>query len=388
MMKRISSIDITRGFVMIVMALDHVRDYLHVHSITQNPVNLDTTTPALYFTRWITHICAPTFVFLAGTSAYIYFKKGDSAERARTFLLTRGVWLIALELILVNLILWFDLRYRTLIFEVIGTIGFGFIILSFLLKLSWKTIGIMGICIIVLHGLFPLIAISDSSLIKRILSPLFLSGALVLKTNFMFIMTYPPIPWLGIMLTGFAAGKLFENDQSKRRSIFLQIGLASLLLFVAIRFINIYGDPIPWLQQKSSVFTFMSFMNVNKYPPSMLFCLATLGITFMVLSIAERLNNKTTRLISVFGSVPLFYFVLHLLLIHTIMLVMVFLQGYHWNDLLFTNFNLGRPTAKSGVSLKWIYVIWICVVAAVYPLCKWYSNYKLMNKEKRWLRYF
>ncbi len=370
------------------MALDHVRDYLHVNSITQNPVNLDTTTPALFFTRWITHICAPTFVFLAGTSAFISYKKNDDAGKTRKFLLTRGAWLILLEFSLMNLILWFDVKYRTLIFEVIGTIGFGLIILSFLLKLSWKTIGTIGICIIVLHGLLPLIPVSDGSIIKRILSPLFSPGALILKPNFMFIMTYPPIPWLGIMLAGFAAGKLFEYESSKRKKIFLQFGLTSLILFVVIRFINIYGDPVPWSQQKNSVYTFLSFMNISKYPPSLVFCLATLGITCMLLSISERFDNKITRLISIFGSVPLFYFMLHLFVIHTIMLAMVFIQGYHWNDLLFTNFNLGRPTGKSGVSLKWIYVIWICVVVTMYPLCKWYSNYKLMHKEKKWLRYF
>lgn len=370
------------------MALDHVRDYLHVNSITQNPVNLDTTTPALFFTRWITHICAPTFVFLAGTSAFISYKKNDDAGKTRKFLLTRGAWLILLEFTLMNLILWFDVKYRTLIFEVIGTIGFGFIILSFLLKLSWKTIGIIGICITVLHGLLPLIPVSDGSIIKRILSALFSPGALILKPDFMFIMTYPQIPWLGIMLAGFAAGKLFEYESSKRKKIFLQFGLASLILYVVIRFINIYGDPVPWSQQKKSVYTFLSFMNISKYPPSLVFCLATLGITSVLLSISERFNHKTTKLISIFGSVPLFYFMLHLFVIHTIMLAMVFIQGYHWNDLLFTNFNLGRPTGKSGVSLKWIYVIWICVVVTMYPLCKWYSNYKSMHKEKQWLRYF
>ena len=386
-MKRISSIDITRGLVMIIMALDHVRDYMHVNSLTQSPTDLSTTTPALFFTRWITHLCAPTFVFLAGTSAYLSFKKTKNVKSTRKFLLTRGLWLILLEITIINLILYFDIRFRVLIFEVIGTIGFGFIILSMLLKLPSRTIGIIGVSIIFLHGLVPLIPFANGSVIKTILSPLFVAGATPVSPQFMFVMGYPPIPWLGIMLTGFAAGKLFEYDQQKRKQIFLKIGIAALLLFVVIRVINIYGDPVPWTKQATPLYTFLSFMNISKYPPSLLFSLATLGCTFLILSVAERFSNKLASAISVYGSVPLFYFVLHLLFVHSLMLAMVFIQGYGWNDLVFTNFMLGRPQTNSGVSLAIIYIIWLFVVLCMYPLCKWYSKYKSEHRELKWLRF-
>ncbi|MES2645297.1 MAG: heparan-alpha-glucosaminide N-acetyltransferase domain-containing protein [Bacteroidota bacterium] len=381
---RIHSIDATRGLVMIIMALDHVRDYMHVNSLTQSPTDLSTTTPALFFTRWITHICAPTFVFLAGTSAFLSANKNNDISAARKFLWSRGVWLIFLEFSIVNFALWFDVQYRTLIFEVIGTIGFGFIVLAMLLKLAPGTIGIIGISIIVFHGLIPLLPFASNSIIAALFSP----GVTQTTAQFMFVMAYPPIPWLGIMLAGFAAGKLFKKEQTARRNIFLKIGLSALLLFVIIRLINIYGDPVPWSQQKNMIYSFLSFMNISKYPPSLLFCLATLGITFLLLTLFETLRNKITGILSTYGSVPLLYFIVHLFVIHGIMLLMVFMQGYSFHELEFSNFKLGRPVAKSGVSLATIYMIWILVVGMMYPVCYWYRNFKAAHKEKTWPKYF
>lgn len=386
-MKRISSIDITRGVVMIIMALDHVRDYMHVNSLTQNPTALSTTTPALFFTRWITHLCAPTFVFLAGASAFLSFQKTNNVAAARKFLLSRGAWLLLLEFTVINFVLWFDIKFRTLIFEVIGTIGFGFIILGLVLTLNARIIGITGLLIIALHGLLPLLPLADGSAAKTILTPLFVPGAVIAKPGFMFIMGYPPLPWLGIMFTGFAAGRLFNYERQKRSRIFLRAGLISLVLFVMIRFINVYGDPVPWSVQHKPAYTFISFMNISKYPPSLLFCLATLGCTCIILSVAEHFNNSLTKKIAVYGAVPLFYFILHLFVIHVIMLAMVFLQGYTWNDISFTDFRLGRPKEPSGVPLIIIYAIWIAVVLLMYPLCKWYGKYKSDHRQNRLLRY-
>jgi len=383
---RIRSIDIVRGIVMIIMALDHTRDLIHVQSITDQPTNLLTTTPALFFTRWITHLCAPTFVFLSGTSAYLSFKSKNDIAATRRFLLTRGLWLVVLEFTLVNFGVWFDIHFAVLLFDVIAAIGFGFIILSFLIKASVKTIGIIGLVVIFLHDLAPLVPFAEGSVFKQVLMPLFGPSAFLFDGGRLFIMAYPPIPWLGILLTGFAAGKLFENTEQERKAIFLKLGLFSLALFLLVRALNVYGDPVPWSSQKNALFTFLSFMNVTKYPPSLCFTLVTLGAMFLMLAAAEGLTNAFARITTVYGKVPLFYFLVHWYIIHPIMFLIVFLQGYRESELVFGT-NFGRPKAVSGLSLGWIYLLWILVVVALYPLCKRYGAYKAKHREKQWLRY-
>jgi uncharacterized membrane protein len=386
-MRRISSIDITRGLVMIIMALDHVRDLMHVNSVTQSPTDLTTTTPVLFFTRWITYLCAPAFVFLAGTSAYMSFKNRGNISQSRKFLLKRGFWLVLLEFTIVNFGLFFDLGFHAFIFEVIAAIGFGFIVLSFLLGLSSKTIGILGLLIIFCHNLIPLIPLEPHSMAKAILSPLFELSVSPLFSNRIFIMAYPPIPWLGIMLVGFASGKLFESTGNIRKKIFFQIGAAALLLFALLRFLNIYGDPAPWTSKKTTIFTFLSFMNITKYPPSLIFCLITLGIMFLILALTDQAENRITRIVNIYGKVPLFYFILHFYIIHTLLLILLFFQGFHWADLNFASGNFGRPkAAQSGVPLWSVYLIWIAVVTALYKPCAWFANYKTAHKDW-WLKY-
>lgn len=388
-MKRVFSIDFARGVVMIIMALDHVRDMMHINSITQNPTDLATTSPALFFTRWITYLCAPIFVFLAGTSAYISLKNKGNFLQGKQFLLTRGLWLILLEFTIVNFGLFFDLGFHTLIFEVIATIGFGFVILSLLLKLKPKNIAFIGITIIFLHNLLSFIPLNDGSTIKTIYSLLFSLTALPITPHTTFVMAYPPIPWLGIMLVGYATGKLFEWPDLKRNKIFFRIGCGALLLFIILRFINIYGDPSHWASQKNVVFTFLSFMNVTKYPPSLLFCLVTLGCMFLIFVFGEKIKNKWTNIASVYGRVPFFYFLVHFYLIHLVLIALMFLQGFHWHDLDFASGTFGRPKGvQSGIPLWAVYLIWICVVVLLYKPCKWYGKYKTANKNKYWwLRY-
>ena len=382
-MKRITSIDRVRGIVMIIMALDHVRDKMHINSVAQSPTNLETTTPLLFFTRWITYLCAPTFVFLAGTSAYISFQKTNSISVSQTFLRTRGFYLISLDLIVVNFALFFDPGYHTVLFEVIASTGFGFIILSLLLKAPVKTIGCLGLAIIFFHNLIPLVPIAEHSVLRAVFLPFFGSGAFPVFSNRVFIMAYPPIPWLGIMLLGFASGIFFELVYEKRKRLFIKIGVSSLLLFVGIRYLNIYGDPAPWSTQKSSVFTFLSFMNVTKYPPSLLFCLVTLGIMFLMLQLTEPLQSKALEIASVYGRVPLFYFLVHFFIIHLVMLAMMFLQGFSWSQLDFASGTFGRPKGvQSGVELWMIYLIWIGVATLLYKPCLWFGKYK--TKHKHW----
>jgi uncharacterized membrane protein len=385
--KRIYSIDFTRGVVMIIMALDHVRDLMHVKSIAESPTDLSSTTPILFFTRWITYLCAPTFVFLAGTSAYISSSKKNDVSQSRKFLFKRGIWLIALEFTIMNFAIYFDLGFHNFIFEVIATIGVGFIILSLLLNLTPKTIAVIGLIIVFCHNLFPMLPFEKDSLLKNILSPFFAPGFFPITNKMNFLMAYPPIPWLGIMLVGFASGKLFQLPGNARKNIFIRLGVVALLLFVALRFINAYGDPSLWSSQKNAVFTFLSFMNVTKYPPSLLFCLVTLGIMFLILALGEVMNNRLTNIASVYGKTPLFYFIVHFYLIHISMIGLMFLQGFGWRELDFASGTFGRPMgAPSGLNLWAVYVVWIVVVLALYKPCLWFGQYKATHKQW-WLKY-
>lgn len=386
-MKRIYSIDFTRGLVMMIMALDHVRDLVHVNSVTQSPTDLSTTTPILFFTRWITYLCAPIFVFLAGTSAYLSFKNKVDKLQSRKFLLKRGLFLLLLEFTIVNFGLFFDPGFHNVLFEVIAAIGFGFIILSLLLKLSSKTIGIIGLAIIFFHDIIAFIPLNESSLVSTLVSPFFNLTAFPVFANHILVIAYPPVPWLGIMLAGFAFGKIFELPEDRRRIIFLKTGLAALLLFVLLRLINIYGDPVVWSSQKTATYTFLSFMNVSKYPPSLLFCLVTLGIMFLVLAWAERGKNRVTAIVDVYGKAPLFYFLVHFYIIHTLLIIVLLLQGFHWSQMDFASGSFGRPKGTaSGVSLAVVYLIWIGVVIVLYKPCIWFVKYKTTHRQW-WLKY-
>lgn len=385
-MERIRSIDFTRGVAMVLMALDHTRDLMHVKSLTQNPTNLETTSPAVFLTRWITHFCAPTFVFLAGLSAYLFYKNKNNVDATRKFLLTRGVWLVILEFTLVNFAIFFDIHFSNVLFDVIATIGFGFIILSLFLKASLKTIAIIGLVIIFGHNLISFVPFPQNNVAATVVSFLFVPGGIPLSPHTTFIMAYPPIPWLGIMMTGFACGNLFNFSAGKRVRKFFIIGSTAILLFIILRFINIYGDPVPWSVQKNSMYTFLSFINITKYPPSLLFCLSMLGLMFIVLALSDGIKNRFSDFVIVYGRVPLFYFIVHFYVVHLLMFSMVYLQGFKTSQMVF-GFNFGRPKEGSGISLLMVYFVWIAVVILLYPVCKWYGNYKMNHKEKTWLRY-
>lgn len=384
---RIQSVDIVRGIVMIIMALDHTRDMIHLTSVSDQPTNLQTTTLPLFLTRWITHFCAPTFVFLSGVSAFLFFRKNGNIAYTRRFLLNRGLILVLIEFTLVNFGVWFDPSFNTMLFDVIATIGFGFIILSLLLKLPARALVISGLAIIFLHDLFIFLPPAGNSVFAKAAMMFLSPSAVPFGKGGLFIMGYPPLPWLGIMLTGFGAGRLFELPARDRKKLFLQIGLAAIVLFIIIRAINMYGDPVRWTHQKNGLFTALSFINVTKYPPSLAFCLVTLGGMFLLLYLVEGVKNKAAEIAMVYGKVPLFYFVIHWYILHPIMFLIVFLQGYRFSDLVFGT-SLGRPKGVSGVNLGYTYLIWIAVVIALYPVCKWYGKYKANHREKKWLSYF
>ena len=402
-MKRLPSIDIARGLVMVIMALDHTRDFLHVHA-AQNPTDLKTTTPILFFTRWITHLCAPSFVFLAGTSAWLYLYSSGTPR----FLLKRGIVLLVIEFTLVNFALSFDLHFRLFIFEVIATIGSGLFLLSFLSRLKPQLILAIAILLFAGHDVIAFVSMPTNPALGFIGSLLFGPGAFPLGAYRLLVIAYPILPWLSIMLMGFCTGRVFIGPPETQKKFLTRAGLAALGLFLVLRFVNGYGDPAHWTRQKNSVYTVLSFMNVTKYPPSLLFSLVTLGLLLLVLATATgktavtsqtavsepvaagetapARENALTRILLVYGRVPLFYFVVHLFVIHTILLVTTICQGYSWNQMDFAPFKFGRPQG-AGLSLGAVYAVWAAVVIALYPLCRWYGRYKAIHKEKTWLRY-
>lgn len=382
---RIESIDIARGLVMIIMALDHARDLLHVHALTQNPLDLSTASEILFFTRWITHLCAPTFVFLAGTSAYLFLQR-SGWPKTRRYLLSRGLLLILLEFTGVNFVMWFDFQFRTLLFEVIAAIGFGYIILGLLLRLPDRYLALFGFLIVCFQGFILEIPFTEGSIVKSFVNAIFSITVIPVSSQSMFGIVYPPLPWLSVLLLGFAAGRLFKEPVLSRKCKLTTIGVAALLLFVLIRSISSYGD-IPWAKQKDNLYTFLSFINVSKYPPSSLFILLMLGLTCIILALSENAGGKVSKILRVYGQTPLFYFIIHFAILHTIMLITMILEGYHFSDLNFGSFNPGRPKGESGIELRAVYIVWISVVIAMYPLCKWYGRYKVKNSENRFLRF-
>jgi uncharacterized membrane protein len=382
-MKRIQSIDFARGLVMVIMALDHVRDLMHTDAFTQDPTDLNTTTPILFFTRWITHLCAPTFVFLSGVSVFMSLESSKNLAEVRSFLFKRGLWLLFLEVTVVNFGIWFDIHFQTIMFQVIGAIGFGFIVIGFLLKFSTSGIGRVGFFLLLLYPLLALVPFSDG--IRNSLGILFFPALIPVGAKFTFFMSYPPIPWLAIMMLGFGFGPVFLDKSSK--SLFLKYGLISLGLFSVVRLVNIYGDPALWSVQKNAVYTLLSFFNVSKYPPSPLYVFVTLGVIFLKMWWAEGRNNKLIEIMKIYGKVPLFYYLIHWYVVHLTMFAIVFVKGYKVSDLVFGPFKFGRPESGGGVSLSYVYLIWLVIVILMYPLCKWYGTYKEANKSKTWLRY-
>ncbi len=409
-MRRIPSIDIARGLVMIIMALDHTRDYLDDWSLTHNPTNLDVTTPLEFFTRWITHFCAPTFVFLAGTSVAIQLKRSTDLAATRRWVLRRGLILIALEFTIVNFGLSFDPKFRLQLLEVIATIGAGMVILSPLSRLPYRLLVALAALIFFGHDLLPIPAAmampaANPSLGYTIVRSVGWSlGAFQPTLDRMIAIAYPIIPWFGIMLAGFVAARWFQRPAPARRRLFFIAGAGALALFVILRLLKFYGEPNPLAMQKTPLFTFLAFLNVTKYPPSLLFSLMTIGGLCLFLAAVERpaaadysaATSSATpssptalnRVLLLFGRTPLFYFVVHVYLIHLIMLVVLFAKGYSLNQLNFGVFQFGHPKTDGGLPTWSIYPIWMAVVAVLYPLCAWYSRYKAANPEKTWLRYF
>jgi uncharacterized membrane protein len=382
---RIESIDLLKGLVMVIMALDHVRDYFHYSAFYFNPSDLTQTTLPIFFTRFITHFCAPAFSFLAGLSAFMIGKRKSLYELSG-FLLKRGLWLIFIELTIISFGWHFDPEFRRSPLQVIWVLGASMIVLSGLIHLPKKIILIFSIIIIFGHNLLDDIDIKDNvfwSILHQV------NKHSIDETHYISTV-YALVPWVAVMSLGYCFGSLYDTtfDAQKRKRILNGIGLGSMLLFFILIAFNIYGDPVKWTNYGINLKTLMSIFNVTKYPASLLYLLITLGASILFLANSEKLKGKVVDFFCVFGRVPFLYYILHLYLIHFLALIAAELTGFGWQKMILPTFPTRVEALKGyGFNLVTVYLIWIFVIALLYPLCKKFDTYKQNNKDKWWLSY-
>lgn len=381
---RIESIDLLRGIVMIIMALDHVRDYFHADAFLYNPLDLQKTNVALFATRWITHLCAPVFVFLAGTSAFLVGSRKGKSELS-SFLFKRGLWLLVLEFTVINFAWFFNINFGLMALTVIWALGISMIVLGAAIHLPFKVILALGVILVFGHNLL------DSIHIDSVWWSLLHEQSGFQLGHFFVFVGYPLLPWIGTMFLGYCFGSLYlpSVNQEQRKKLLLQLGVAASLLFIVLRITDIYGEPYKWTTQESSAFTFLSFMNVTKYPPSLLYLLATLGPSLIFLALTENWKGKISQYVISLGRVPMFYYIVHIAFVHLIAFFAAKATGFDFSDMVFNTWVTDSPNLKGyGFSLGVTYLVWIGVVLILTPLCIWYDQYKIRNREKWWLSYF
>jgi uncharacterized membrane protein len=378
---RIESIDVVRGVIMIIMALDHTRDFFRPGD---NPTDLANATAALFLTRWITHFCAPVFFLLMGTGAYLAGRRRSRGALSR-FLLTRGLWLIFLEIVVLRCFAYqFNFDYRVTLLIVLWALGWALITLAALVYLPVFIVTAFGVLLIVGHNLFDSVTWSNP-----LWTILHTSGFILDTPKHVVFVAYPLIPWIGVTAAGYGLGQVYEWGSARRRSFLLRLGVALCLAFLVIRGLNAYGDPAPWSRQQTALFTAISFLNTTKQPPSLLFLLMTLGPALIFLWSVDRGTPRILRPALVFGKVPLFFFVLHFALIHLLAVAACYVRygSAHWifesPDL--ANYPFTAPPGW-GCSLPVVYLIWASVVVALYPLCRWFAGLK-QRRSDAWLSY-
>ena len=382
--QRIESIDLLRGVVMIIMAIDHVRDYFHYDAFIYSPTDLSRTNVALFFTRFITHYCAPVFVFLAGTSSYLYGLKRSKSE-VSFFLLTRGAWLVFIEIFAVGLFRTFNLAYTFSSLQVIWAIGLSMMALSAIIYMNRTVILLIGLLLVVAHNALDTIHVQGNTL------PAFVWSILHDENHFTFgrfivYVHYPVLPWLGVMMLGYYLGSLYRPGYNprERKRILRFLGIGGLGLFIILRLDNWYGDPAPWSVQKNFAFSLLSFLNVTKYPPSLLYLLITLGPALVLLAVIEKPIKGLMRKIVTFGRVPMFYYLAHILLIHMLAVVAALITGHSEMGILNNAVNSVPGLKGYGFGLATVYMIWIALVLVLYPFCKWFERYKRNHQSEYW----
>ena len=388
--RRIESIDLLRGIVMIIMALDHARDYFNGSAYLFDPTDLRQTSVPLFFTRWITHFCAPIFMLLSGVAACLYGMK-NGRKALSFFLLTRGIWLILVEMFIVTVGWTFNTHFTIYILQVIWAFGVSMIVLSGLVYAGRGWLLAVALILIGGHDLLDGVHVAGNG------GPAFAWAFLHEQRPFSFgpffiFVGYPILPWIGLIALGYWLGNLYapEQDPLVRRKMLRRLGWAAIGGFILLRAIDGYGDPSAWSAQHNLVFTALSFLNVSKYPPSLLYMLMTIGPALLFLSVAEKPLNALTRPIAVFGRVPMFYYLVHIYVLHGLAVIAAVLSGHPASDMTFlTTWVTANPQLKGyGFGLGVVYAVWIGVIVLLYPLCKWFDGYKRSHQAKqKWLSY-
>lgn len=373
---RVEAVDVVRGIIMILMALDHTRDYFG--NAATSPTNLATTTVALFLTRWVTHFCAPTFFLLTGTGAYLSRRRRSTGNLSR-FLVTRGLWLILLEVTAVRFFWQFNLDYRLTVLDVLWALGWSMIVLGVLVHLPTRVVAAFGLVLIAVHNAFDGVKMTGGAA-ATVWSVLHVPGILMPGPNHVLFLAYPLIPWIGVTAVGYALGALWDLDADRRRALLLRLGLGAIALFLVLRGLNLYGDPQPWSPQRSGVFTVLSFINLNKYPPSLLFLLMTLGPVMLALRALDGARVPAVlRPAHTVGTVPMFYYLAHIVVLH-LAAVAACLARYGSIRPAVESPTLDRfpITQLPGwpASLPVVYLVWVGVVVVLYPACLWYAGVK------------
>jgi len=385
--KRIESIDLLRGLVMVIMALDHVRDYFHHDAFFFDPTDLTQTNLALFFTRFVTHFCAPVFVFLAGTSAFFVGQRRNKKSLS-IWLLKRGVWLVFTELTVVKFAWMFKLDYSTTIFMVIWVLGVSMIFLAGFIYLPKELAIVISLAAIFGHNLLDGISFSDP-LLSLIWSFLHVQNLIPFAGINIFV-AYPIIPWIFLMPLGYYFGELYKKDviSEFRVQKLLQLGIVITALFLILRFANFYGDSISWSNNDSFSLTLMSFFSLTKYPPSLLYILITIGPTLIFLAFAEKWKGGIFDKLITIGRVPMFFYVAHIFAIHIAATIAAVLTGYNFSDMVIDVFVTRQPELQGfGFNLIVVYLVWTAIILILYPICSWFNKYKSNNRDKWWLSY-
>jgi uncharacterized membrane protein len=384
---RYDAVDLLRGLVMVLMVIDHTRDYFG--DATLDPTNLSRVTPALFLTRWVTHFCAPVFAFLAGTGAYLASARGRSRAGLAGFLATRGLWLIFLEETVVKFGLFFNPAPRTVLLVVFWSIGGSFLVMSVLVFLPSRVIGALGVLVIATHNLADLFGFTPGALgpFQPLGVLLFRPGLLPLPGGVNVTVGYPLLPWLGVVAAGYGFGEVIRLEPARRRAVMLVTGLGLIAAFVVLRIWGVYGEPNPWTTQRTPLLTALAFLNCTKYPPSLLFLLMTLGPALVALAWFDRVgaSGPVRQALVTLGRVPLFFFLLQWYVIHPLAILTGMVRGLPVAWLFSESFPAGQPSGWP-LGLPWIYAAWAVTLVLLYPPCRWFAGVKRRHPGG-WLSY-